>query len=342
MSTPKDKAFLPALESARGIAALLVMIAHFWWWTADSAVGARLLRCATLGVDFFFVLSGFILSRNYLSPDAATTDCRKYLWHRLVRIYPLHLFFVIAFALAYQAQGKSLGQFSWMAELTLTTAIHTDVILNGLSWSLSAEWVSYLAFAVLLTLTTDSARRRLAMSLVVLAGIAVLFLTHGDITQLRNKWGFVRAFFGFFIGCLAWRHQAHLTDRRSLLWIALALQIAYVSVGYGQEQLKIWIVITFAPLVVYLSLPAQQSGWLVWRPVLWVGTISFSLYMGHVFWGEVLEAVLPRLGLPLQEGHHALEICKSCAAFAGAALTYYLVEKPARSWGRSLSPFRAR
>lgn len=339
MTMSKHKEFLPALESARGIASLLVMVAHFWWWTMESPVGGRVLRCATLGVDFFFVLSGYILARNYLSDFPAPAGRRSYLWNRVVRIYPLHLFFVVAFAAAFLFLGRDLGEINWLAELTLLTSINSPQLINGVAWSLSAEWISYLAFAALLSIPGDRRRQLTALALVAASGVAVLLLTHGDITALRNRWGFVRAFFGFFIGVLAWRHGARIAAIRWLLPLAVALQAGYVLVGYGHEQLKAGMVLTFAPLVIHLSQPAMQRGFLSWRPVFWVGTVSFSLYMGHVFWGEVLEAILRRTGMP---GPHWLELAKSAAAFAGAAVTYYLVERPARDLGRRLNPFARR
>lgn len=331
VKTSKD--FLPALESVRGIAAVLVMISHFWHWAMDTAGGGLLQRSASLGVDFFFVLSGYILARNYLTPAGPSVPVGTYLWHRVARIYPLHLFFAAAFATAFLATGKPLGVFSWVRELTLTTSIHSTHILNGVSWSLSAEWISYLAFVSVILAATHRRRMLLSASLVIAAGAFCFVLSGGNITVLSHKWGFLRGLFGFFLGCLAWGFEDWISQRRLLLVISVALQLAYVVLGQGHEHLKMLVVLTFVPLVVHLAHPARQAGWLSLRPVVWVGTVSFSLYMGHILWGEIAEAGLAAVG---GLGPHYLELAKSAAAMLGAAGTYYLVEQPSRGWLRQL------
>lgn len=325
----REKIFLPTLESIRGIAAVLVMIAHFWFWAFDTPLGSRFSRCASLGVDLFFVLSGYILSRNYLVIGERVATA-TYLKHRFARIYPLHLFFLAAFSLAYLVIGKSMDEISWLSEITLTTAIYSDYILNSVSWSLSAEWLSYIAFAVLLPMTLRQ-RRVVIVSTIIVAGALCLAFSGGNITILSHKWGFIRGLFGFFLGCLSWEIENLGPPHRFVLWAALALQVAYVIIDYGQEHLKIFIVLTFVPLVTHLAQPRSQTGWLTWKPIVWVGTVSFSLYMGHVFWGEVVEAGLSKLG---GAPPHYMEFAKISAAFAGAVVTYYLIERPARSFLR--------
>ena len=131
-----------ALDTLRGLAALAVALFHF-----SGGWGGY------LAVDFFLVLSGFVLSHSYLYKDA-DIDKVKFISHRIARLYPLHLFTLIAFIAAYYFINKSFPTypdgtiFALVQNLTLTQNIGfnpSGISFNYPSWSISVEfWVNIL------------------------------------------------------------------------------------------------------------------------------------------------------------------------------------------------------
>src|SRR5579871_4742226 len=87
--------FFAPLESWRGLAALVVVVFHAVWTNPITA--SRFFQNGALMVDFFFVLSGFVIFHSYGRKLASTTDVIRFLWLRLGRLWPLHFAFLLVF-----------------------------------------------------------------------------------------------------------------------------------------------------------------------------------------------------------------------------------------------------
>ena len=131
-----------ALDSLRGVAAVMVALFHvFPFWAGY------------LMLDFFFVLSGFILSHSYLYREKAVGPI-EFMGHRLARMYPLHVYTLITFALAFYFTQNQLPVYkdglvyTLFQQLTLTqnVGLHSKgVPWNGPAWSISVEiWLNLL------------------------------------------------------------------------------------------------------------------------------------------------------------------------------------------------------
>jgi len=131
-----------ALDCLRGIAAIAVGVFHF------SPIWA-----GYLAVDFFLILSGFILSHRYLYSGTPTSPV-DFISHRLARLYHLHIFTLVTFIAAYLLENGVLPAyvdgtfFTFLQQLTLTHNIGlnpSDITYNYPSWSISVEfWVNIL------------------------------------------------------------------------------------------------------------------------------------------------------------------------------------------------------
>lgn len=143
-----------ALDAWRGICALCVAVLHFpsTGFISSSAI----IQNAGRFVDFFFVLSGFVIAyafRRQLEAGA----WRSFVVRRIGRLWPLHvtmLAVMVAIALAASAAGLQIyGESYWAipANLTMTQAWgYLDYLSwNGPSWSISTEMLAYLLFALL-------------------------------------------------------------------------------------------------------------------------------------------------------------------------------------------------
>ena len=167
----------------RGIAALLVVFYHFGFGAGSHFVfeSAPFFRRSYLWVDFFFMLSGFIISFTHPEFRARTRmkDIGLFLVRRFARVYPLHivcLAYMVVFSgvtalialhggKPLSAEWSPLGLQHLVAQIFLLSAwgIVPDVGWNIPSWSISAEMVAYLAFPVL-AIVTGSRRAAPALS----------------------------------------------------------------------------------------------------------------------------------------------------------------------------------
>ncbi len=347
---PQD---LKALTSLRFWAALWVVLFHFLPYAADWGPASSLLGKGYLGVDFFFVLSGFVLAHVY---GAELKEGRyshpRFLVKRIARIYPMHiatLAFFVVLALAAPIAGLVLDSaarydFSKIpSQLLLVHAwIGTGEEFNYPSWSISAEFFAYLCFPLVMLL---AGRPRLMM----FAGLAAVFgwyfgaiLVTGRQSTWLNDWQIMRIMPEFLLG--AGLRQFMGIQRLPLLGHRHAVGAATLAVIVSAlMDAPDWLMI--ALLIVLLAAAAERArsgatGLLETRASLYLGEISYALYMVHVavgmVWFELTrrvlgpESVAGALGLGLVAGAVVLAIL---AAAAGE----HLIERPGRRLITSLA-----
>jgi peptidoglycan/LPS O-acetylase OafA/YrhL len=193
--------YLPPLTGIRALAALLVLAMHTEQ-NVPAGVEAILPFVARgyLGVDFFFVLSGYIITHVYFASLASPNfeAVRIFLWHRFVRLYPVHitvlagLVAIVSFAGAAGYVLNNPQEWQWkdlLWQLTLLQAwgVTQSLGWNVPAWSISAEWFAYLLFPLLapgLILVRRQATA-LLIALAALAATALLFVTAG---WILNTW----------------------------------------------------------------------------------------------------------------------------------------------------------
>ena len=166
-SSPDARRELPSLTPLRGIAAMAVLLYHSSFLAYHFGGGAPpgICRRGYLAVDLFFFLSGFVLTHVYGSRLAANRDWAaigRFLWARFCRIYPAALFTTAVYILKHL-----IGQFDMPAGISFKTQLIAalflfqvpwldNIVINGPSWSISAEWYSYLFFLLWSRLSPDS------------------------------------------------------------------------------------------------------------------------------------------------------------------------------------------
>jgi peptidoglycan/LPS O-acetylase OafA/YrhL len=354
------------LTGLRGVAALWVFAFHVSDWLGRLQPGARgisrwLGSAGFLGVDLFFVLSGFVIALNYAASDlhSSAPYCR-YLWKRLARLYPVHLF-ALALVGALQAVYAilELGLFprAWftqsglVATLLLTNgwAMPIPKAWNIVSWSVSCEWAAYLLFPLAALLANAMRSQRsillLIVSLFVLLG-HVVWTGHSSGTM---AYGMPRVAAGFVAGVLLhrlWQLRGLEQDARNgrLALMALATLLAGGSVlaSLGSSRLALALLPILACPVVYgLASSAGPLCRVLATPAsLWAGRVSYSFYMVHL-------TVLNAVGSPLrilgafEDGTSAVAAAVAALLLAGllAHWTYTRIESPCR---RALTRFSLR
>jgi peptidoglycan/LPS O-acetylase OafA/YrhL len=169
ISTPDRRApLIGALTGIRAIAAFWVFLRHFRTEIVDALGSGPITQAIVhissagyLGVDLFFILSGFILTYTHLDSMTTGYSWRKavgFIWLRLARVWPLTAFVLMLFGAYFFFQAASSGDPSYLGQADPGRLVMHLTLLNGwwpapldwngVDWSVSAEWLAYLTFAV--------------------------------------------------------------------------------------------------------------------------------------------------------------------------------------------------
>src|SRR6266849_1565078 len=326
---------LQSLTPLRGIAALTVLMFHLARNGGDSSLPAFFLR-GYLGVDLFFVLSGFVLTHVYVQGFLGDTSWRSagaFLWARVARIYPVHFFVTALLVACGGAQGLSgLDVLDNFLLILVPWPVHS---INQPSWSLSAEWHAYLLFPLMVGwLWRCNGRIAAAICFALLLGLDIAIIgSFGDLREIGGGWGaLARALPEFALGVITYRafsdpHAARIW-RSDVAFLAVAGALALAFEFMPNDG----IIVALLPL---LLLAAVRNTGLAARvlnaaPLRWMGDISYSVYLGQAFaFSAVLTLATTPLGPAL--GLDGLRALAVVFALAIGALIYRCVEVPCRA-----------
>jgi peptidoglycan/LPS O-acetylase OafA/YrhL len=349
-----------ALTSLRGVAALSVATLHLhrdfgYAWNLEAHT--LYLDRAYLWVDFFFILSGFILSHVYardFADGASGPAVRRFLVKRFARIYPLHLLtlgFFWAFALFKLSVGaRTAGHVDPAlipSHLFLMQAWgwHDDLYWNYPSWSISAEAAAYLLFPWLCLAVMPAGRMRaILLGAGCLAGLALLqaFELKQTFRNATYDTGAIRCLFEFVLGMLLYRAHRALSDlpaaRAALLGGDAAAFGGFgaliLAMHFGAPELLIVALCALVVLAASLNEGAFARLFSV-RPLLWLGAVSYAVYMLHAplqsVWGPIATR-LPEgwIGGPVLAAAYLAAFLVGLLVAAG--LVHRFFEVPARSY----------
>jgi peptidoglycan/LPS O-acetylase OafA/YrhL len=298
---------IPSLTPLRGIAALFVVAFHLQFWVPNlgylSTAPAFLL--GYLWVDFFFLLSGFVISHAYggwLTGGLRSFPHARFLYVRLSRVYPLHvamLATLVGFELV-QIGLHSLGRLPGFEPFTGARTVpgilsnlllingwnlHDRLVWNFPAWSISAELAAYIAFPViwLCLRALPAAFSWLAFTL-LLAALNALALTNGGRLAIHYDYGVVRCLLEFSMGVLVYRAYR---SRQLVRWlrtdVAFMLAMGWILALMATLARDVLIIPGFALL---LLVAAHNTGIasrvLNSRPLTHLGDVSYSVYMVNV------------------------------------------------------------
>lgn len=356
----RDSGEVVALTSLRGVLALWVVLYHFW----DSVLflfppldlASPFIRIGPMAVPAFFMLSGFVLAYNY--GDRFRTLRRpevvRFLFLRLARVYPVHvvtlfvvlLMVVVGGRLGYQLTDAGYTPRDFVLNLFLMQTWVPDFILNWNypAWSISSEWFAYLLFPAAvaggLRHLTTPLRATVVEVVSLAAGVAVMLYC--------REWPFYALILvvpTFFAGAAA--------------YFALRGQFDAEHPGLGRGWPEVvtlaavaspfvfppWLVVTalmgcFLVLIQLLACRGvPRSGvWAAW-PVVFLGEVSYSLYMTHTLAQKMVYRLLPAARF---EAAEPLTKVGVLAVYAVAILLwclgmYYVVEQPCRVFFKRLT-----
>lgn len=311
---------------------------------------APFYRHGELLVDFFFMLSGFVLARAYWNDQRSATFASN-VRERIARMYPLHFATLCAVAVMQWILVNRLSSppfvyvfndnYDFVLNLLLLnrTGLESGFSFNGPSWSISTEFVVNILFLAAIALPRRIARAGLfglfAVSLAVILQNGVI----GDaMFGIRND--IFRTIVGFVCGIALYNVNSRWLSRIRLeRGVADGLAIVAVS-GFlyycargelvGLRDLAI-VVICFPALIIGVIHGRLVKWFLTLRPLVYLGTISYSIYLVH--FPLQLAVHLASVVLLLQMPYHSVFFLVGFvfATIGLASVTYHLIEVPGKN-----------
>jgi len=347
---------LCALTSARGVAAWMVVLYHIRLSVAGLPPGwVRFFAKGYLAVDFFFLLSGFVIWLSW--HERLRGDWREVprFWQkRVARIWPLHLVVLggaVVLALVLAAAGRHdpvefpFGELPLHVFLLQNWGFTGRLAWNDPAWSISCELAAYLAFPLLVRAIDW---RTLPSWLVLGAAAAFLLILA---TAMANEptlgrdiahFGLARCLTEFTTGtaiCTLWiRWKAR---PRVPAMLALAAAAAFLLAWFAGLPEQLAVPPAFAALLLGLALVSGlRANPLDWRPLHYLGEISYATYLSHFMLFVVFKLAF------VDDAHAvppALIVLYLAMVLATSVALYHLVERPAQKWVNHLKlPSRLR
>lgn len=300
------------LDGLRGVAALTVVCFHLFEAYATSHIDQK-INHGYLAVDFFFILSGFVIGYAYDDRwKTKTTTAKDFIKRRLIRLHPMVVIGAIIGAIMFYTQGCSVWDVSKVSVTMLLVATLLNIFLipatpgteirglgemyplNGPSWSLFFEYIGNILYVFFLRkLSTNALSVLVFLAACGLATFAI-FGPLGDIcvgfamTRDEMIGGSLRLLFSFSAGLLLSR-VFRPVKIKGAFWIgsiSIVILSAMPRIG-GSENLwmngiyeTLCVVIIF-PLLVYLGASGKTTDKVTTRVCKFLGDISYPLYMVH-------------------------------------------------------------
>ncbi|MGL5858388.1 MAG: acyltransferase family protein [Angustibacter sp.] len=364
----------PAIQGMRGFMLLTVVVFHAWqftegWDLTVSGWSSTVVLALSWAVSWFFVTSGFLLYRSYAAKvlaDRPVGPARAFLIRRMMRVAPAYW---VAILVVWSARNPNLPG-DWrdlVSHLTFTHIFDRERIFFtiGPAWSLSVEILFYLLLTALWRpLARIAAPYRIGGRTLVLCVPAMALLGAGIGYQVWvvfwsgapfeawNIWFHPLAQapalgIGMLLAVLTvrWRpviHHPMLAAVPLLGLVALvvvAQDPAWIALISGNPlPFRALSTVVFAAFLAVTVLMPASSGWnrmWSWRPMAWVGTISFSIYLWHDPVLQVFEhwGVIDRLS-PFA----VVTVLSLVLSLAIGWLMFAVVERPLRLLGELVAP----
>ena len=314
------------LDIFRGMFSLFVVLYHMSAFSKTPIINNNFIHNSDLFVDFFFVLSGFVIAYSY-SSIINFAQFKIFFKKRFLRLYPLHLIILLFFVLiefskqffsAYvhinQLNNSSNNLTTFFTSLFLVNSVKIagikEVSWNIASWSISAEMISYLCFGLLMVFISYLKLQKLVnlffIIVIAFAIAALIRLTKTTELTFTFDYGFLRGLIGFFTGVLCLKlyskvetffykiNKTWFSLIETLVFILIVLMIwngtAFKPFGFVYELLFFVAVMVFSFEQGIISRQLKK-----YKLLHNLGKYSYSIYITHTLLISLFNIIFIRL-----------------------------------------------
>lgn len=349
MNGPTVRGKLENIQALRGVAALMVLAAHIKGAELDyGGAGALLphwLYMGVVGVDLFFLISGFVMAHVALDGARGPGAARRFLFNRAARIYPVYWAVTLLLMLLYAGKFYLFGEETPfpnpVATFLLTPSVHYPLVPVG--WTLVHELYFYVVFSIFVFWRGDILRFLAVWCAILIAGLALGAIDAGAWAKIA----FSPLTFEFVAGALIAVAIRKGVTRFALPALVAGLSIFAAQTAFFADQLYPELVGRFAEraalftppfaLILYGAAAIERTGgklapaWLIKT-----GDASYSIYLIHV---PVFLVVGKLISISVADTR--LDNVLLIAAFAAAAVAagfalHHFAERPLLAFTRKI------
>lgn len=330
------------LDAFRGLFAMAIVFFHMknYNWVTDNAF----VNNSDLFVSFFFVLSGFVIAFVYYDKISSKATLLKFFGNRFRRIYPLHLYALLVFA-AFELSKSYLHKLGYFSEVahsnnTLPTFLSNLFLLNatpigggsGLSWnypswSISAEFITYLFFGWLVFFLRKTAQvKSLAMIIIPFALIGISYSVNSLVFE---------AIVGFFLGALVYKIYCKYPFLKNInVASGTVLEAGIFSLTLMMvcnkpvfnDHLYVYPFLFATNIYLFAFEKGIISAFLKKNIFQTLGRYSYSIYLNHAIVIEVVNFILIRFCKLQGTALYIMPFVIAAITIAYSALTYHCIE----------------
>lgn len=353
---------LDSIQFLRGVAVLLVIAFHFRQYLngvyVQSDLGDRLFGLGEVGVDIFFVISGFIITYSTINKERNTPA--EFAIKRFFRLYPV--FFVTLIILVVLDVTSTASVSDIVKSFVFIPKDYNSIgpwygyNVNLPAWTLTYEILFYTIFCLALSINHKNRTILAIVLMVIICSVAQLYfrgtLQIDPITRdvginsvIRNLtfisnpiiYDFI---YGMIIAEVFIRIDAKYLNRTmvkvflmSVFWISVALIISGFNRGAGLERWGLYSFLLVGSIVLLSKVKDISFGgfWIM------MGEMSYSLYINHMIVKKLSGIYLRNFGIYKANGGATLFIILFILTFVMSYITYHLIEKPSVGFGHRIA-----
>ena len=305
-----------------------------------------------LGVNLFFVLSGFILTFTYYKRTGIVSQAngyREFMMKRMARIYPVYAFGLLLFLIVCLVMNDFHQHFSavFLLDLLMLQSYIPDLSLEGFGgggWSVSTEFFFYAAFPLLLPVLLRIRSKRANMGLLAIVallsaapGYAYYFSGMSD--NALSVYSFPPARLpefvcGMLTALLVFRFDWKVKPAAAI--VGLGITVAYLAI-FGEKLRPVVAhnLVVVPAIVLLLAALARNNGgamfqWLASRPMVYLGKVSYSFYIIQIPMSAVYDFLLKTNAIHANDFYHVGSWLVMNLGISIAA--YEWIEKPAHKY----------
>ncbi len=320
---------LDLLQLGRAMAAILVLMYHLTSKVSDVYIPGYnflngIFRNGQTGVDFFFVLSGFIIyytqSKNIGKKDRAS----KFIFSRLARVYPIYLFITITFIIAYVIfPDMQKDNFSVAVIIKSLLLIPQTKPIDPVAWTLSYEMLFYLMFFSIILFDKKKSKIIISTWVIITLLNTINIINVQEIPVLNFL--FSNLNLEFIIGCFSAYVVKKHEFKQPVFLVIIGTVIFFIPWSMDIRILyaigAMFIVIGFANMNLYKHIRSPKL-------FVYLGDASYSIYLSHWMSLAVILKVLLKLNLDKSLGSFITVSITAILSIGVSCFIYSFIEKP--------------